>query len=231
VAWDLEHFAQFARLVREASAGKGDLAPMTLCTGRPQPYVEAMMKLLDIRYPVICENGAVLYDLASNEATYAPGVTHEKIAQLRALRCYIEDELLTHYDGAVIQFGKEAQLSVFCKHPEIFGRMGQQVAEFVAKHGPEVVINTSHFYLNISLAKLDKGTAIAHILNQVGLKRDEVAGIGDTVGDMPLRDAVGFFACPSNAVPQIKEVADYVSPYPMIVGVLDILKHPRLRLR
>mgnify|MGYP000547241484 CR=1 FL=1 len=24
---------------------------MTLCTGRPQPYVEALMKVLDIRYP------------------------------------------------------------------------------------------------------------------------------------------------------------------------------------
>ena len=78
-AWDLGAFQRLALRVREASRGEGVIAPMTLCTGRPQPYVEVLMKLLDVRAPAICENGAVLYRLQDNYAWYAPGVTPEKL--------------------------------------------------------------------------------------------------------------------------------------------------------
>ena len=57
VPWDLALFFEFARLSRAASAGESVLAPLTLCTGRPQPYAEVLMKILDIRAPVICETG------------------------------------------------------------------------------------------------------------------------------------------------------------------------------
>ncbi|NLT60679.1 MAG: HAD hydrolase family protein, partial [Candidatus Hydrogenedentes bacterium] len=66
VPWALEPFVEFARQSRAASAGESDLAPLTLCTGRPQPYAEVLMKILDIRAPAICENGAVLYSLHDN---------------------------------------------------------------------------------------------------------------------------------------------------------------------
>jgi HAD superfamily hydrolase (TIGR01484 family) len=230
VAWDLGRFSELCRLSQQASAGQIALAPMTLCTGRPQPYVEALMKIMDIRFPAICENGAVIYELSSNRAEYAPGVTPEKVTGLRAVRCFIEEQILPQYPQAVIQFGKEAQLSVFSKEPAIFERMRGQILDFVAKRGgPELVINASHFYLNISLAKLDKGSAIRHVLELANLKKHEVAGIGDTVGDLPLRNEVAFFACPANATPEIKAVADYVSPHANLPGVLDILTQAPLR--
>ena len=50
-----------------------------------------------------------------------------------------------------------------------------------------------------------------------------MVGIGDTLGDMAIRESVGFFACPSNADPALKKVADYVSPLTEVEGVLDIL--------
>jgi hypothetical protein len=40
---------------------------------------------------------------------------------------------------------------------------------------------------------------------------------------------VGFFACPANARPAIKDVADYVSPHPLLQGVLDILDRPEFQ--
>ena len=74
VPWALEPFVEFARQSRAASAGESDLAPLTLCTGRPQPYAEVLMKILDIRAPAICENGAVLYSLPDNRARIGPGL-------------------------------------------------------------------------------------------------------------------------------------------------------------
>lgn len=230
VPWDFDPFLEFCRLVHPAATGQGELPPMTLCTGRPQPYVEALCKILDIRLPVICESGAVLYTLKDNRSWYGPGVTADKVTGLRAVRCFIEDQILPQYPGTLLQFGKEAQISVYSPKPEILPEIGKVIGDFANQRGgPELIINASHYYLNISLGGVDKGSAIAHILEEFGIDRSQAAGIGDTVGDLPIRQNVGFFACPSNSVPAIKGVADYVSPYPMMQGMLDILKRPELK--
>lgn len=228
--WDLDSFLELARLSREASAGRGTLAPMTLCTGRPQPYAEVLMKLLDVRAPAICENGAVLYSLHDNWARYGPGVTEEKVLALRALRTFIDAEVLPRFPGVLMQFGKEAHLSVYSAQPELFAQVQSMIQDFVARSGStSVSISPTHFYLNISLTGVDKGRALASLMEELEVAREETAGIGDTEGDLPLREAVGFFACPANARPCIKDAADYVSPYATIHGVLDILRRPEVQ--
>ena len=96
-------------------------------------------------------------------------------------------------------------------------------------YAPEVVISATPYYLNMSMAGVNKGNTLRALLEELGTDREHAAGIGDTEGDLPLRDAVGFFACPSNATPDVKKAADYVSPYPDIKGFLDILSRPELR--
>lgn len=223
-AWDFDQFEEICRLSHAASAGTSKLPPMTLCTGRPQPYVEALMKIMDIRYPVICENGAVMYDLESNRAYFAPGVTSQKIAQLRALRSYIDEQIVPKYPGLIMQFGKEAQMAVYSQTPEVFGEVRELIADFARRQGgPELVLAPTHYYLNISLAGVDKGSGIRHLLDTVKFDKSELAGIGDTVVDLAIRERVAFFACPQNATAEVKAAADYVSPYPAMKGVVDIL--------
>ncbi len=225
-AWDLTAFADLAHELRRADPPRR----MTLCTGRPQPYVEVLMKLLDISDPAICENGAVFYTLHDNHAWYNPDVNEERILKLRGLRAFIETDILPRFPGVTIQFGKEAQMSVYSEKPAVFETILKDIEDYVARNdGPRLDINTSHFYLNISLAGVDKGHAITHLLKMLNLKKEEVAGIGDTDGDLPIREQVGFFACPSNSRDSLKRVADYVSPYPDIKGMVDILKHPEMQ--
>ena len=40
---------------------------------------------------------------------------------------------------------------------------------------------------------------------------DRLAGIGDTTSDLAIREQVSFFACPANALDEVKDVADYVA--------------------
>jgi HAD superfamily hydrolase (TIGR01484 family) len=226
-AWNLQLFNEMAQICRAASRGDAPQAPMTLCTGRPQPYVEVLMKLLDVRAPAICENGAVIYTLHDNIARYGPGVTEEKILGLRAVRAFIESTILPAFPDAVVQFGKEAQISVFSQKPSIFPETHALIDQFVQQRGgPELLISDTHFYQNISLAGVDKGAALRVLMEELGVDSSEVAGIGDTEGDLPLREVVGFFACPANSRDSIKKVADYVSPYETLEGVLDILQRP-----
>jgi 3-deoxy-D-manno-octulosonate 8-phosphate phosphatase (KDO 8-P phosphatase) len=45
-----------------------------------------------------------------------------------------------------------------------------------------------------------------------GLKAEEVMYFGDDVPDIPVMLACGCGICPADAVDQVKEIADYVSP-------------------
>jgi len=230
IPWDLDLFGRFARICRDASTGRGKVAPMTLCTGRPQPYVEVLAKILDIRAPMICENGAVFYSLHDNRSVYGPGVTPEKIQGMRAVRLFIESAILPKYPEAVYQFGKEAQMSVYSENTAIFPAIQRAIEEYAAENSlPPLEISPSHYYLNISMTGVNKGVALRQLMQGLGVTREETAGIGDTEGDLPLRDAVGFFACPANAKSALKARADYVSPYPNLAGVLDILEKPEFQ--
>lgn len=121
-------------------------------------------------------------------------------------------------------------MSLFSQKPELFAVIQPQIEAFVADYDSlELLINASHYYLNISLAGVDKGSTVDALLADLGVGPSEVAGIGDTEGDLPLRERVGFFACPANARPEIQAVSDYVSPYPDIRGVLDILDRPEVQ--
>ena len=224
VRWDMEVLDRIGDWCRRSAGGGHGLPRLTLCTGRPQPYVEALTKLLDITAPVICENGAVIYTLEDNFARYGPGVTEEKRRGLHRLQEYIEGELLAEFPEALLQFGKMAQLSVYSERHEVLELIRPKVAAFAEANGPELTLDTSHYYLNISLKGVTKGRALSAVMEELGVSREECAGIGDTEGDLALREAVGWFGCPANARESIKRVADYISPRPVGDGVLDILK-------
>ena len=68
--------------------------------------------------------------------------------------------------------------------------------------------------LKITKVYLDvypKVTAYEKMLKVLGVKDDEVCFIGDDLPDFEILKRVGFAAAPANAVPEVRNVADYVS--------------------
>jgi hydroxymethylpyrimidine pyrophosphatase-like HAD family hydrolase len=53
----LQRFAEFNDRARQNPA----YPAVTLCTGRPVPYVEVLMQAIHGRYPAVYENGVGLY--------------------------------------------------------------------------------------------------------------------------------------------------------------------------
>jgi HAD superfamily hydrolase (TIGR01484 family) len=221
IAWDVDALAELIHIIRSNEL------PFTLCTGRPQPYVEVLLKLLDVRIPAICENGALLYSLADNRTIHGPGVTSRGIDLVDDVRRFVRDDLLPRHPEAVLQAGKEAQVSVFTPDPDLMPELETAVRGFVDSHAPGAfIVGASHYYLNVSLTGVDKGTALAELirLQGGGLSGDAVAVIGDTSGDLPMREHAGFFAAPANATSDVRDAADYVSPHTDIRATIDILR-------
>lgn len=243
-AYDLESLRK-VREHNERAREIGDVPLLTICSGRPQPFVEAMCRMLAIYgAPAIAENGAWLYDAESNRYEIDPSITREHLAAVEDLRGWLLGRFgpggrEARGGGISLQPGKTASVSVY--HPdavyvrELLGRLKVELAErYPDGSGGDAVVKAggtgelfrvsmTELYINCDLAHVSKGTAIDRLIAQTGHARERLAGIGDMPSDMAIRERVAWFGCPSNAVGELKACADYVSERAEAEGVVEIL--------
>jgi hydroxymethylpyrimidine pyrophosphatase-like HAD family hydrolase len=213
--------ARIAEHNRLAESGK-DRPVLTLCSGRPQPFAEAMTRLLhNTTLPVIAENGVWLYHPATNTYDPDPAITAADHRTIHAAREWADQTLGPR--GVVMQPGKSASLSLYHPDPEYLRALEPTVRAHFAAQKWALRVSMTWFYINCDLAHISKATALKRFAAATGIPRDRLAGIGDTAGDSLIADAVAFFACPANSWDDIKERADYVSALPEAEGVLDII--------
>jgi 3-deoxy-D-manno-octulosonate 8-phosphate phosphatase (KDO 8-P phosphatase) len=66
----------------------------------------------------------------------------------------------------------------------------------------------------VHMAAGDKSAVLNRLLRRRGLRPDQVAFIGDDTNDLPVREYVGLFACPADAIHFVRDVADYICQRP-----------------
>lgn len=67
---------------------------------------------------------------------------------------------------------------------------------------------------DVYLGSRDKIEDFQDFCTRYSLQPHQVMYFGDDLPDFPVMKACGIGVCPSDAVPEAKAVADYVSPYP-----------------
>lgn len=67
---------------------------------------------------------------------------------------------------------------------------------------------------DVYLGSRDKVEDFMDFCHRHSLEPGQVMYFGDDLPDIPVMQACGIGACPSDAVPEVKEVADYISAYP-----------------
>ena len=66
---------------------------------------------------------------------------------------------------------------------------------------------------DVYLGSRDKMDDFSDFCSRHCLQPDEVLYCGDDLPDAPVMQACGCGACPADAVPEVREIADYVSPH------------------
>ena len=79
--------------------------------------------------------------------------------------------------------------------------------------------------LNILPDGLDKGKGLEFFASKTGYALAEMLGVGDSDSDLPFLALTGYSAAPANANQAVRQAVQYVSPYPTVEGVRDILRH------
>jgi HAD superfamily hydrolase (TIGR01484 family) len=220
-ALDLDLLKSLA-IMNQAARKNAELPAVTLCTGRPSPYVEVMMQAIDGHLPAIYENGAGLY--VPSGYKFLPHPDLIRGPDMKVIRQRLEDTLIR--DGtAYFQPGKEFTLTLLPTEPADKPRLHDLTASALGMFDGAIDLASSPSCINILPHNIHKGRGIEFLCQQTGLKPSEMLGVGDSGVDIQFLSLVGFSAAPANAEPDVKQAVQYVSPYQTGEGVRDILKH------
>jgi hydroxymethylpyrimidine pyrophosphatase-like HAD family hydrolase len=221
--FDLEALTTIARFNHRAME-RGDRPLITLCSGRPQPFAEAICRLIgNLHVPCVCEMGVWLYHPGTNVCQMDPRITPADLAAVEALAAWARETFGAK--GVTRQTGKSASLTLY--HPDtayLRDHVFPAVQQAASEHGWPFRISMTWLYINCDLAHVSKGTGLDRLLAQLALRKERVAGIGDTSSDLCIAQRVGFFACPANAHPSIKEHAHFIARSAEAPGVVEILE-------
>jgi hypothetical protein len=220
-ALDLALLAHLAEMNRAARADPSRPA-VTLCTGRPAPYVEVLCQAIDGHLPAIFENGCGLYEPRGYRFLPHPKLGDN--AGFQAARERLRQGLV-QAGKVFFQPGKEFSLSLFpldgVTVPDLY-----PLAEAALGPMRDVVdLVYSGSCLNVLPRGVDKGEGLRALCERAGLSLDEVLGVGDSDVDLPFLALAGRSAAPANAADEVKRIVSYVSPRDTSNGVRDILKH------
>lgn len=195
---------------------------LVLCTGRPQPYVAALLAVLGAVWPhrpSIVEAGAYLYYPAEGRAqpnlVLSPGL----LDRWRETKRHLRDQAPAM--GARPGLGEKLGLSLI----PLEGKVGP-LFDHIQKHfagWDHIEITHSSMCVDIAPKGVNKGTAIRQLAAETSIDPRQMLGIGDSINDLTMLDMVGVPTCPANAHPRVKEKCVYISPFPSTTGVWDII--------
>lgn len=217
---------QLIRQLREINhaALKDDTIPaVTLCTGRPAPYVELMLQAVDGRLPAVYENGAGLYLPMAYRFLPHPELGNAK-ASMQRIRLRLEETIIQS-GFAYLQPGKDFTLTLFATEPKEAANLEKQTRDALGPLVKAIHLVYSASCLNILPRHINKGKGIEFLASQSGVPEAEMLGIGDSDVDSHFLKQVGTSAAPANANENIKSLVHYVSPHQSSAGVRDILGH------
>lgn len=197
---------------------------ISLCTGRPQPYAEAMAQVLGIMRPLICEGGAMIYYPQGD--IYRPMAEQEALHSITALRTAIEASDLLH-DRLFLEIGNAFCLCVTGPYLSEQGHDGIRAEmDRLKTMYADYPVSWTHSTTSVDITPqgVSKGSALRQLAADEALTLADTYGIGDSNGDVSMFETVAKGFCPSNASTELKQLAGYTSPKDHAEGTLDILR-------
>ncbi|MDD7050166.1 MAG: HAD family hydrolase [Lachnospiraceae bacterium] len=91
-------------------------------------------------------------------------------------------------------------------------------------HPKVEVMAAGEMWLNVCQRGIHKGSALAEIMEEYGLKREEVLAFGDNMNDYGMLSSIPNSVAVGNARKEIKDISRYVADTNVNDGVLQILR-------
>ena len=211
------------RRYNQRSKSEDHIPPLTVCSGRPMPYVEAVAQWLDIDLPFLFESGGGAYDVKTNELMWHPEFTDDRLVEVEEIKHWLGEEVIKQYPGCIPEFTKYTDAGLIHQEPEVIERMLEKIEPYIAGQHPQFEVHHTDISINIILRMANKGEGIKWLCKQLHIPTEEVVYIGDSGGDVPAFKTVGLSYSPSNAKAIAKQHSEEL-PFEATRAVLEVYR-------
>lgn len=211
-----------------------------LVSGRVIPYATSISKQIGASSYVICTNGAVVYDYNSKKIIYGEIISFDIVNKLYNLANeydariifgginttyvnklkYPENETLINYvTHEIYDNNPITQITISHPNREVTKKIINNVEKL-----PEIKILNRHrslydktfkdngnIWIDIASENVDKGKAIIKLLEYLNINLEDSVRIGDDLNDLSMFLDKGLNIAVENAIPDLKEKADYIT--------------------
>lgn len=194
--------------LNELSKTDDTIPPLTICTGRPMPYAEAVYQWLGMYKPFLFESGGGVYDMSKNKLHWHPTFDKKREAELNELKVHLKEHFIDKYPDTIPEFAKFTDSGIINQEPKVIYEMYPAIKEYVSANYPDFEVHYTDVSINVISKSTNKGEGIKFLCELMELELEEVAFIGDTGGDRPGLEIVGKPFAPKNGMKSAKEVSD-----------------------
>jgi len=210
----------------------------TLSSARSFHYSADIAEILDVHIPFVTLDGALIKDLQGN--VIYKGILKrkliEKVIKLsennygKIALCDEFNLLVTPGNAVVKEYAKVnapikeipdyseidsiLELLIFCEDKSSMRAIKSNI-KFPHSIGISMNVTKSptheYYLLTVKKKGSDKLESVKRLVKNLGLKRKNVAVIGDWHNDMPLFDYGAYNIAVQNAIPELKRKADYLT--------------------
>jgi Cof subfamily protein (haloacid dehalogenase superfamily) len=237
------------RTVKALLAAEKAGATIVLVTGRPPRWITTIAEQTDHHGIVICSNGAIVYDLHTEqvlESTLIPVEIVAKVVDILStalpdLGFAVENGfdvyrspayrggwdlggefVLPVHDLEVVTSHAAAKL--LASHPEIAADELLVIARGLVGDLVEPTHSNGRGLVEMGPLGVTKGTALAHLAAQRGVDRADVVAFGDMPNDLPMLAWAGAGYAMANAHPDVLAAVDLTTASNDDEGVAQVLE-------
>lgn len=219
----INEIRELNRLSRE----RDGIPSLTICTGRPFPYAEAVAQWLDIQLPFVFES-AGLYHWEGNRIVTALKSHDGELEPINKMREWLSNEVIPDYPGTIIEFTKMMDAGVVSMNEQVIVEIHNRVLEKVDDIHPGLEVHATEISVNILMPGNNKLQGIKLLGEALGVGLDEMAYIGDSSGDVPALKHVKLPFAPKNAHETAKQhgkVLEYETTAAVLEAYRQIIEY------
>jgi HAD superfamily hydrolase (TIGR01484 family) len=201
-----------------------------IATSRPLEIALPLIKKLPVNAPCIVSSGALIIDPQTNQTLFEqPMLLHDVSYIGNYIKKHRHKMLFADHTGTILPY-ETLPTKVF---DLLIIHLTPKQAEIVItdlSHLPTIALNkivswtSGEIEICITHVAATKQHGIFKVAELLHIQTQEIIGVGDGPNDFPLLMACGLKIAMGNAVPALKEIADYIAPSVEDDGVAHLIE-------
>lgn len=209
---------------------------VTLATGRAYASAQAIARQTGLNVPIITYQGALVKNLLDEKVLYERYVPQDAVHKLFTycvehdlhLQTYIDDKLYAREDNQKIKDYTDLNKTPYYIEPDWEKLVPQKTPKMLIIDDPafldelapilrELLGDSVHItkskpqFLEIMHHEGTKGIALEFLANHFGCDLSETIAMGDSWNDHEMLEAAGLGVAMANAIPALKEIANFIT--------------------